>query len=90
MKRDTFELIQKLEGSIEPCADTIIDDIRFKNLKEWVDIHMKMTEAIADCAKSDLGQYKSANEIIRYAKCHLLDIWEYLGEQLDICNPIAK
>lgn len=29
MKRDTFELIQKLEGNIEPCAETNIDNDHF-------------------------------------------------------------
>ena len=83
MKRDTFELIQALEGNIEPCADSHIDSQHKANLKEWCDIHMRMTEAIADCAKSTLGCYASASEIIMYARLHLLDIVEYLGAVLD-------
>lgn len=83
MKRDTFELIQALEGLIEPYAETHIDEKHLQNLKEWCDIHLKMTEAIADCAKSTLGCYKSASDIIMYARSYLFDVVEYLGRVLD-------
>ena len=88
MKRDTFELIRALEGEIEPVADSHIDSQHIANLKEWCDIHMRMTEAIADCAKSTLDCYASASEIIMYARLHLMDIVEYLGAVLDATDNI--
>lgn len=88
MKRDTFELIQALEGEIEPVADSHIDSQHKANLREWCDIHMRMTEAIADCAKSTLDCYASASEIIMYARLHLLYIVEYLGAVLDATDNI--
>ena len=38
MKRDTFELIQALEGSIEPYAETHVDEKHLANLKEWCEL----------------------------------------------------
>ena len=38
-KRTTYEIIKSLEGSIEPIAETNIDEKYFNNLKEWCDLH---------------------------------------------------
>ena len=47
MKRDTFELIQALEGSIEPYAETHVDEKHLANLKEWCELHERITDEIA-------------------------------------------
>lgn len=82
-KRDTFELIQKLEGNIEPLAETNIDEKHLANLKEWCELHEQITDEICKVAnKEDLRCYKSAKEIINYARKHLEEINTYLTEYI--------
>ena len=81
MKRDTFELIQKLEGNIEPLAETNIDEKHLVNLKEWCCLHEQITDEICKIANNDeLRCYKSAKAIIDYARKHLEEINTYLTE----------
>ena len=83
MKRDTFELIQKLEGNIEPCAETNIDNDHLSNLKEWCELHERITDEIVKAANaSSLRCYYSAKEIIDYARQHLKEVNDYLGEYI--------
>ena len=87
MKRDTFELIQKLEGNIEPCAETNIDNEHLANLKEWCELHERITDEIAKVANiSNLRCYYSAREIIDYAREHLRNIDQYLGDYINNWN----
>lgn len=83
MKRDTFELIKALEGSIEPCAEAHYDSIHLANLKEWCELHDQIIGELMDCAKSDsLRCYGSAKEIIDYARFHLKEVYNYIGEYI--------
>lgn len=87
MKRDTFELIQALEGSIEPCAETHVDEKHLANLKEWCELHNRITDEIAKVANtSNLRCYYSAREIIDYAREHLRNIDQYLGDYINNWN----
>lgn len=87
MKRDTFELIQALEGSIEPCAEGHIDSKHLANLKEWCELHDKIMCELMDCAKSDsLRCYGSAREIIDYARQYLTEIYEWLDDYVSEWN----
>ena len=81
MKRDTFELIQVLEGSVEPLAETNIDKKHLANLKEWCELHDRITTEILLVAdKKDLRCYSSAKDIIDFARKHLEEINTYLTE----------
>lgn len=81
MKRDTFEIIKALEGSIEPIAETNIDEKHLANLKEWCELHDRITTEILWVAdKKGLMCYESAKEIIDYARKHLEEINTYLTE----------
>lgn len=83
MKRDTFELIQKLEGNIEPYAETNIDIEHLANLKEWCILHERITDEIAKVANNcDLRSYKSAKDIIDFARQHLEQVNSYVGEYI--------
>ena len=87
MKRDTFELIQALEGSIEPYAETHADEKHLANLKEWCELHERITDEIAKVANtSSLRCYYSAREIIDYAREHLRNIDQYLGDYINNWN----
>ncbi len=87
MKRDTFELIQALEGSIEPYAETHVDEKHLANLKEWCELHERITDEIAKVANtSNLRCYYSAREIIDYASEHLRNIDQYLGVYINNWN----
>ena len=87
MKRDTFELIQALEGSIEPYAETHVDEKHLANLKEWCELHERITDEIAKVANtSNLRCYYSAREIIDYAREHLRNIDQYLGDYINNWN----
>ena len=84
MKRDTFELIEALEGDIEPYAETHVDEKHYANIKEWVDIHDKMTGRLLDIANRDsMTCYYSANQIIQYAREHLEEIYNWIGSYLE-------
>ena len=73
MKRDTFELIQALEGSIEPYAETHVDEKHLANLKEWCELHERITDEIAKRIASYGPEYvqvslegsKKTNDYIR-------------------------
>lgn len=81
MKRDTFEILKALEGSIEPIAETNIDEKHLANLKEWCDLHEQITDEICKVANNDeLRCYNSAKEIIDYARKHLEEVNTYLTE----------
>jgi hypothetical protein len=81
MKRDTFEIIRALEGSIEPLAETNIDEKHLANLKEWCDLHEQITDEILKVANNEgLRCYNSAKEIIDYARKHLAEVNTYLTE----------
>lgn len=83
MKRDTFEIVKALEGSIEPIAETNVDEKHLANLKEWCELHEQITDEIFKVAnKEDLRCYKSAKEIIDYARKHLEEINTYLTEYI--------
>lgn len=83
MKRDTFELIQALEGSIEPCAETNIDIEHLANLKAWCMLHERITDEIAKVANNrDLHSYKSAKDIIDFARQHLKQVNSDVGEYI--------
>ena len=83
MKRDTFELVQALEGSIEPYAETHADEKHLANLKEWCELHERITDEIVKAANaSNLRCYYSAKEIIDYARRHLKEVNDYLGEYI--------
>lgn len=83
MKRDTFELIQKLEGSIEPCADINIDNEHLANLKEWCDLHKCIIDEIIGCADDeDLREYYSAEKIISYARSYLRGVQDKLDNHI--------
>ena len=87
MKRDTFELIQALEGSIEPYAETRVDEKHLTNLKEWCELHERITDEIAKVANTNnLRCYYSAREIIDYAREHLRNIDQYLGDYINNWN----
>lgn len=87
MKRDTFELIQALEGSIEPYAETHVDEKHLANLKEWCELHERITDEIAKVANtSNLRCYYSAREIIDYAREHLRNIDQCLGDYISNWN----
>lgn len=87
MKRDTFELIKALEGSIEPYAETHVDEKHLVNLKEWCELHERITDEIAKVANtSNLRCYYSAREIIDYAREHLRNIDQYLGDYINNWN----
>lgn len=87
MKYDTFELIQKLDGNIEPCAETNIDIEHLANLKAWCILHERITDEIAKVANtSNLRRYYSAREIIDYAREHLRNIDQYLGDYINNWN----
>ena len=83
MKRDTFELIQALEGSIEPCTETNIDIEHLANLKAWCVLHERITDEIAKVANNcDLRSYKSAKDIIDFARQHLEQVNSYVEEYI--------
>lgn len=87
MKRDTFELIQALEGSIEPYTETHVDEKHLANLKEWCELHERITDEIAKVAStSNLRCYYSAREIIDYAREHLRNIDQHLGDYINNWN----
>lgn len=87
MKRDTFEILKALEGSIEPIAETNIDEKHLANLKEWCDLHEQITDEICKVANNDeLRCYKSAKEIIDYARKHLEEVNAYLTEYIQKWN----
>jgi hypothetical protein len=87
MKRDTFELIQALEGYIEPYAETHVDEKHLANLKEWCELHERITDEIAKVANtSSLRCYYSSKEIIDYAREHLRNIDQYLGDYINNWN----
>ena len=74
-KFDMIEIIQALMGSVEPYAETNIDTQHLENLKEWCDLHRRITEIIAKAANaSNLRRYYSANKIIEEARYYLTDI----------------
>lgn len=79
-KFDVFEIIQALMGSIEPYAETNIDKQHLANLKEWCDLHRRITEIIAKAANaSNLKSYYSANKIVEEARYYLTDINADIG-----------
>ena len=83
MKRDTFELIQALEEPIEPYAETHADEKHLANLKEWCELHERIIDEIVKAANaSSLRCYYSAKEIIDYARQHLKEVNDYLGEYI--------
>lgn len=83
MKRDTFELVQALEGSIEPYAETHADEKHLAKLKEWCELHERITDEIVKAANaSSLRCYYSAKEIIDYARQHLKEVNDYLDEYI--------
>lgn len=87
MKRDTFELIQKLEGNIEPCAETNIDNEHLANLKEWCELHERIIDEIISCADDeDLREYYSAEKIISYARSYLRDVQDKLDDYISEWN----
>lgn len=78
------ELVEALEGDIEPYAETHVDEKHYANIKEWVDIHDKMTRRLLDIANRDgLTCYYSANQIIQYAREHLEEIYNWIGSYLE-------
>jgi hypothetical protein len=80
-KRTTYEIIKSLEGSIEPIAETNIDQKHFNNLKEWCDLHDLITSEILWVTdKEDLRCYDSAKTIIDYARNYLKELNSYLTE----------
>jgi len=82
-KRTTYEIIRSLEGSIEPLAETNIDEKHLANLKEWYGLHEQITNEICKVANNEnLRCYKSAKEIIDYARKHLEEITTYLTEYI--------
>ena len=87
MKRDTFELIQVLEGSIEPYAETHVDEKHLKNLKEWCELHERITDEIIRCANmSNLRCYWSAKDIIDYARGYLRTTSDNLDDYIQEWN----
>lgn len=87
MKRDTFELIQKLEGNIEPCAETNIDNEHLANLKKWCELHECIIDEIINCTDDeDLRRYYSAEKIISYARSYLRDVSDKLDNYIQEWN----
>ena len=87
IKRDTFELIQKLAGNIEPCAETNIDNDHLANLKEWCELHERIIDEIISCADDeDLREYYSAERIISYARSYLRDVQDKLDNYIPQWN----
>ena len=83
-KRTTYEIIKSLEGSIEPIAETNIDEKHLANLKEWCELHDNITTEILWVAdKKDLRYYKSAKTIIDYARNYLKELNSYLTEYIE-------
>jgi predicted RNA-binding protein associated with RNAse of E/G family len=71
----TFELIKKIEGGIQPAADSYLDDKAYTNLREWLELHQAVTDELITAADSDsLKCYASADKIISRARQHLKDI----------------
>lgn len=87
MKRDTFELIQTLEGSIEPYAETYVDEKHLANLKEWCELHERITDEIIRCANmGSLRCYWSAKDIIDYAREYLRTMSNDLDDYIEAWN----
>ena len=83
-KRSTYEIIKSLEGSIEPIAETNIDEKHLANLKEWCELHDSITTEILWVAdKKDLRCYKSAKTIIDYARNYLKELNSYLTNYIE-------
>lgn len=77
----TFELIRKLEGNIEPQAEAHFDDIAYKNLTEWFELHNAITDEILTAADhSGLMCYSSAEKIILRAREYIKECHKRLGE----------
>ena len=87
MKYDIFELIQKLEGSIEPCAETHVDEKHLANLKEWCELHRNITKELFICADNEeLRKFYSAGRIIDYARSYLRDVQDDLDNFISTWN----
>ena len=77
----TFELIRKLEGSIEPQAEAHFDKIAYRNLREWFELHNAITDEILTAADhSGLMCYSSAEKIILRAREYIKECHKRLGE----------
>ena len=80
----TFELIRKLEGSIEPQAEAHFDEIAYRNLREWMELHNAITDEILTAADhTGLMCYASAEKIVLRARDYIKECYERLGEFIE-------
>lgn len=64
---ETIDVVRKLNGPIDPAADSAIDDKRFQNLKQYCLLAEKMLFDIWEVAKSKDSPYASAKEMGEHA-----------------------
>jgi hypothetical protein len=66
---DNFEVVRKLIGDIEPCADTWIDDKRNENMGEFIKLYQQMGDKLRQIGngKSRYGSAQNIHERARKA-----------------------
>ena len=67
MSIDTFEVVKKLIGRIDPEADTTIDSIRGESLGEFIKLYQAMGDELRRIG-NDTSRFASAQEIHERAR----------------------
>jgi len=73
-----FQLLERIIGSIEPVADSAVDEKIYDNIQLWSDVADYMVWKLKRVSESDLGIYSSSEKVIDYARRELLDLKGYL------------
>ena len=76
---DNHEVVRKLIGPIEPIADTAVDSLRKKNLKEHIDLAQAMVADLVGVASYETSGYASMKELGKKARAALEEIIELSG-----------
>ena len=57
---DTYEVVKKLIGDIEPIGDSDYDRIAFENLKQITDLTESLLKDIGDVARDNKNRHESS------------------------------